>query len=112
MMQMMGQGMGGGMNAQAHADNYGSEGDFGDEFGSPPPNTAELKIQLPTFKFEKAKFQNCGEENKDKTECKICFMEFEENDELRLMQCFHHYHSKCVDKWLETSNKCPLCKTK
>ena len=100
--QMMG--MGGGMNLPNINFNFGggmgvnyggphhgddddddfSGDDMDDDFdGGPRHNPAELKMQLPTFKFEKAKFASCSEENKDKIECRICMMDFEEADELR-----------------------------
>ena len=65
-------------------------------FNQPPQvqnhDSQALKNLLPTYTFNKAQFENCGEENKDKLECRICMVEFEDGDELRQMQCFHHYH--------------------
>jgi len=43
----------------------------------------QMQEALPTFTFDKEKFKNCGEENKDKLECRICIMEFENGQELR-----------------------------
>jgi len=42
-----------------------------------------LKNALPTFKYEKSQFQNCGEEHKDKFTCIVCMEDFEENEDLR-----------------------------
>lgn len=45
-------------------------------------------------------------------ECTICIEEFDEF-ETKLKRCKNHhtFHSNCLDKWHETSNNCPLCKT-
>jgi hypothetical protein len=43
--------------------------------------------------------------------CNICLEEFEEGDEKRRLPCLHEYHVACIDKWLEGSRKCPVCKT-
>ena len=50
-------------------------------FGMNDPTA--LKNALPTFKFQKEQFKNCGEENKDKISCIVCMGDFEENEELR-----------------------------
>lgn len=71
----------------------------------------EARNALPTMKFKKDNFKNAGEDNKDKLECRICMTEFEENDELRMLTCMHHFHKVCIDKWFDTSTKCPLCNT-
>ena len=42
-----------------------------------------MQQALPTFKFDKEKFKHCGEDNKDKLECRICFSDFDTGEELR-----------------------------
>ncbi|GAA5912730.1 hypothetical protein JCM6882_005774 [Rhodosporidiobolus microsporus] len=45
--------------------------------------------------------------------CPICFTEFEEGDELRVLPCDqrHIFHTGCIDPWLlEVSSSCPLCR--
>ena len=42
-------------------------------------------------------------------QCSICRMEWEEDDELRLLPCKHAEHAECLDQWLAVNKKCPVC---
>lgn len=42
--------------------------------------------------------------------CAICLSEFEIGCQIKTLPCAHKYHVDCIDKWLETQNKCPICK--
>ncbi|CAI2348986.1 unnamed protein product [Caenorhabditis sp. 36 PRJEB53466] len=41
--------------------------------------------------------------------CVICLEEYEEGTELRVLFCGHEFHPKCVDPWLLSRRRCPLC---
>jgi hypothetical protein len=41
--------------------------------------------------------------------CCICISEYEENDQLRYLNCRHHFHKHCADEWLHRSPTCPVC---
>jgi len=43
-------------------------------------------------------------------QCMICLEDFEVNDRLRVLPCFHRYHCGCVDNWFSRSRCCPVCK--
>lgn len=44
--------------------------------------------------------------------CSICTMEYEQEDGLRkLTRCGHYFHTRCIDRWLDEHNTCPLCRT-
>ncbi|KHN85276.1 RING finger protein 38 [Toxocara canis] len=42
--------------------------------------------------------------------CVVCQCDFEKRDHVRVLPCDHHYHVKCVDKWLKTNRTCPICR--
>ncbi|RWS00410.1 E3 ubiquitin-protein ligase RNF13-like protein [Dinothrombium tinctorium] len=59
-----------------------------------------LKI-LPKTKFKKGDYYDS---------CSICLEGYSEESELRLLPCHHVFHTQCVDRWLMSNEKCPLCK--
>jgi len=44
------------------------------------------------------------------TSCAICMTEFVKDENLRSLQCSHHFHRECIDKWLSVGTTCPVCK--
>jgi len=53
--------------------------------------------------------QNAGSDS-TALECRICLERFQADDRLRLLPCFHRYHSTCIEEWLSRNRLCPLCK--
>jgi len=43
--------------------------------------------------------------------CAICLCEYQQGDELRYLNCKHHFHSECVTDWLMRNKVRPFCKT-
>lgn len=44
-------------------------------------------------------------------ECGICLAEYVSGEMVRLLSCRHHFHAKCVDRWLQQYLKhCPFCR--
>jgi hypothetical protein len=56
---------------------------------------------------EEIKFLELPEDN---SLCSICISDYDEGDDLRQLNCGHHYHVACIDEWLRKNAKCPLCK--
>jgi len=47
-------------------------------------------------------------------ECCICLSELNNEDEKYIaikLKCGHIYHKYCINKWIETTAKCPTCRT-
>lgn len=42
-------------------------------------------------------------------ECIICFQEMFQHDVI-VLSCNHQYHTKCVEKWFQIQNTCPICR--
>eukprot|EP01080_Neovahlkampfia_damariscottae_P004228 gene4228-7565_t len=58
--------------------------------------------QLPTFKFM------INDQNTMINECSICLSEYENEDEIRTLPCFHMFHKDCIDEWLKVNDNCPI----
>ncbi|KAL8227751.1 hypothetical protein R6Q57_015335 [Mikania cordata] len=44
-------------------------------------------------------------------DCCVCLFHYEDKEELHLLACRHHFHSKCIKKWLRVKTTCPVCKS-
>ena len=42
--------------------------------------------------------------------CSICYEYIRSFEIVRKLSCGHQFHQKCVDKWFETKDNCPLCR--
>lgn len=43
--------------------------------------------------------------------CAVCLDDFTEGSWLRELPCSHMFHRACIDPWLVSHGRCPLCKT-
>ncbi|XP_063953191.1 E3 ubiquitin-protein ligase arkadia-C-like isoform X2 [Lytechinus pictus] len=46
----------------------------------------------------------------DMEKCTICLSFFEDEEEVRRLPCMHLFHEECVDQWLVTNKRCPICR--
>ncbi|XP_072174336.1 uncharacterized protein [Diadema setosum] len=49
-------------------------------------------------------------EDDDMEKCTICLSYFEDDEEVRRLPCMHLFHAECVDQWLVTNKRCPICR--
>jgi len=45
----------------------------------------------------------------DTDTCTICMDNYVKGTKLKVLPCKHEYHSECVNEWLASSKKCPVC---
>ncbi|KAL4499065.1 hypothetical protein ABPG72_016967 [Tetrahymena utriculariae] len=64
--------------------------------------------QLKDFPIHK--FQKRAGMSQDLLSCPVCLCEFEEGEEVKILDCCHSYHSQCIDEWLKKNTHCPVCK--
>ncbi|OZJ06909.1 hypothetical protein BZG36_00086 [Bifiguratus adelaidae] len=69
---------------------------------------AQVEKQIPQTQWS----INLKEEVLGNTErCQVCLTEYEDGEDVRLLNCKHVFHKECIDKWLtEGSNRCPICR--
>lgn len=67
-------------------------------------------IESHTFphKYKRMKKVKNGEDAIEK--CTICLSEFEDCESVRRLPCMHLFHIDCVDRWLCTNKRCPICR--
>ncbi|XP_062241555.1 E3 ubiquitin-protein ligase Arkadia isoform X2 [Platichthys flesus] len=66
-------------------------------------------------KYKKRKLLGKQEEDEGADEdteekCTICLSILEEGEDVRRLPCMHLFHQLCVDQWLLTNKKCPICR--
>ena len=67
---------------------------------------AELILELDEFQYKHiSKYSSRKEDT-----CAICKQTFKGTDIIKEFCCKHIFHKKCLLKWLQNSNICPLCK--
>ena len=70
---------------------------------------------VPEEKLDGQRYPSYVLKNKIDQDCCMCQEELKVNQHIITLPCMHSFHSKCdecigIEKWLETSNLCPLCK--
>jgi hypothetical protein len=48
-------------------------------------------------------------ESESENDCPICMETL--NSNLKELACQHVFHESCIDRWLESHNTCPVCRT-
>ncbi|KAF2362940.1 Zinc finger RING-type [Trinorchestia longiramus] len=42
--------------------------------------------------------------------CTVCLSEYENEENVRRLPCLHLFHTECIDQWLATNKRCPICR--
>ncbi|GFQ77804.1 e3 ubiquitin-protein ligase Arkadia [Trichonephila clavata] len=67
-------------------------------------------IERNTLPHKYKKIMKCNENEDNLEKCTICLCEFEDNEDVRRLPCMHLFHIECVDQWLTTNKRCPICR--
>ncbi|XP_020371302.2 E3 ubiquitin-protein ligase RNF165 [Rhincodon typus] len=112
------QGLNGGRQSPAVRESYEELLQLEDRLGTVNRGAVQNVIERCTFphKYKKRMQQNLKEPKEDEEEtdfdekCTICLCMLEEGEDVRRLPCMHLFHRVCVDQWLATSKKCPICR--
>ena len=66
-----------------------------------------IKKRVTKIPFKKRITEICS---KQIEECSICLEKIESTK--KSLKCKHHFHEKCIDKWIKNNSSCPLCREK
>lgn len=71
---------------------------------------SQATIERNTLPHKYKKVQRCSDGEDSIEKCTICLCEFEDNEDVRRLPCMHLFHIECVDQWLTTNKRCPICR--
>ncbi|CAD8074324.1 unnamed protein product [Paramecium sonneborni] len=63
---------------------------------------------VPKQYLQKLKKMKMGKSNRL---CSICCNQFQKDELIIQLPCKHIYHKSCVEIWLQSSTKCPNCRS-
>ncbi|KAL0979114.1 hypothetical protein UPYG_G00180890 [Umbra pygmaea] len=110
-----------GLNPSRHAsavrESYEELLQLEDRLGSVNRGAIQTTIERFTFphKYKKRIPQDLklgldDEELDTDEKCTICLSMLEDGEDVRRLPCMHLFHQACVDQWLATNRKCPICR--
>ncbi|XP_074600297.1 uncharacterized protein LOC141854498 [Brevipalpus obovatus] len=67
-------------------------------------------IERNTFPHKYKKLLRSVEVDDAIEKCTICLSEFEDCEDVRRLPCMHLFHIECVDQWLTSNKRCPICR--
>ena len=73
-------------------------------------NFEDVRVGLNQNDSDSLKTCLYNDVNIDDKSCVICLNDFDNDSLIKLLRCSHTFHSSCIDKWFETSYKCPVCR--
>lgn len=66
---------------------------------------------LKTRVFTSSISQDASSNDQQLTSCVICQTNYDDEEQIGVLDCGHEYHVECVKKWLVVKNTCPVCKS-
>ncbi|XP_013421706.1 RING finger protein 215-like [Lingula anatina] len=56
------------------------------------------------------RYHTSKHDDSERDTCAVCLDVFLPRQKIRVLPCYHEFHTKCVDTWLIKNRTCPLCK--
>ncbi|XP_056097923.1 E3 ubiquitin-protein ligase RNF165 isoform X2 [Rhinichthys klamathensis goyatoka] len=111
------QGLSPSRHASAVRESYEELLQLEDRLGNVNRGAVQTTIERCTFphKYKKRrpldlKIGMYEEELDTDEKCTICLSMLEDGEDVRRLPCMHLFHQACVDQWLATNKKCPICR--
>lgn len=42
--------------------------------------------------------------------CSVCLYNYQSQEVITMLPCYHEFHSGCIDFWLQNNSNCPMCR--
>lgn len=70
-----------------------------------------LKTRVFTSSKSSSDPEDASSNDQELNSCVICQTNYDDQDQIGVLDCGHEYHVECVKKWLMVKNTCPVCKS-
>ncbi|XP_010500194.1 PREDICTED: probable E3 ubiquitin-protein ligase RHG1A [Camelina sativa] len=70
-----------------------------------------LNEETISNRLKKQKYNSSTGAPQEVEPCCVCQEEYNEGEELGILECGHNFHGQCIKEWLKLKNLCPICKT-
>ena len=68
------------------------------------------KIDSNTTLLSESSNNDTDDDYEEYEKCSICLKHIKKNTSV--LSCGHQYHKKCINKWKNINNQCPICREK
>lgn len=76
-----------------------------------PEEREETRVRIgPNFKLRMIKSLPTRKVKAEIEECAICLVAIKKGRSAKRMPCLHEFHPICINKWLQKTMRCPICR--
>ncbi|KAK9060439.1 hypothetical protein SSX86_021143 [Deinandra increscens subsp. villosa] len=70
-----------------------------------------LKTRVSATSISSSEPEDASSADQELYSCVICQTNYDDQEQIGVLDCGHEYHVECVKKWLMVKNTCPVCKS-
>ncbi|KAK9078218.1 hypothetical protein SSX86_002275 [Deinandra increscens subsp. villosa] len=70
-----------------------------------------LKTRVFASSKSSSEPEDASSADEELNSCVICQTDYDDQEQIGMLDCGHEYHVECVKKWLTEKNTCPICKS-